>query len=309
MALRLAESNGFALLNADSRQMVRGMRIGTAAPSDADCSRVPHHLFSCVSPREALSPRRYREMALAAIAQESRPMLAVGGSGLYLKELLQPMAVDRGEVPAALRAEAETRVREQGPATVHAWLLERDPEGMLGVHPSDAYRITKRLEHHLWLGTSYAQNRSSGRDPAFAEVPVFVLNCPRAELHARIAARLDTMLASGWLDEVRTLIAELGPTWRDAPGMQAVGYRELGEYLTENLTQPEPTAAAFAATRETILARTRQYAKKQIAFFKSQISAPLFSCSVLSLETYFESIQWNWSHLRTESVQGLGLSG
>lgn len=305
MALRLAESNGFALLNADSRQMVRGMRMGTAAPGDDEFSRVPHHLFCCVSPREALSPRRYREMALEAIAQESRPMLAVGGSGLYLKELLQPMATDRGEVPAALRAEAETRVREQGPATVHAWLQERDPEGLLGVHPSDGYRITKRLEHHLWLGTSYAQNRHNGRDPAFAATPVWVLDCPRAELHARIAARLDTMLASGWLDEVRTLLAELGPAWREAPALQAVGYREWGEYLT----RPEPTAAAFAATREAILARTRQYAKKQIAFFKSQISAPLFSCSATSLQAYLESIQWNWSHLRPEALSGLGLSG
>jgi tRNA dimethylallyltransferase len=285
IALAMAKRNGWALLNADSRQWVRGMRIGTAGPSEADMQEVPHFLFGECEPTAEMSPQRYREAALQSLAKSDRPMLAVGGSGLYLKELLQPNTRLRGEVPEAFRAEAEARLKREGGPAIHAWLCERDPDSMAKVHPSDGYRLAKRLEHYLWLGESYAQP-PPGRDPHFAESLVVHVTRPRDELHGRIAARLEQMWSAGWKEEVAELKRTVHMT---ASAWSAVGYREIAEALENPISDAELMSL--------ILARTRQYAKKQIAFFKSQMEGAV-PMDAQALTLLAESVDWRWSDLK-----------
>jgi tRNA dimethylallyltransferase len=148
LALRWAAARGLEILSADSRQLYRGMAIGTGAPSEEHLRGTPHHLIGCVDPDEAFSPRRFRDAAQAVVA--GRPdagFLVVGGTGLYLREWMFPGSEERGETPRAAREAAAAAIAERGLAAVHAELVEKDPEGMRRVDPNDAYRVQKRLEN------------------------------------------------------------------------------------------------------------------------------------------------------------------
>lgn len=290
LALRLAKANGWALLNADSRQLYRGLEIGTAAPSPAERASVPHLLFGVLDPSEAYSPKRYRSLALASLAQASRPVLAVGGSGLYLRELLFPAPDDGGEVPESVRQDATRRLELEGTDAIFAWLRERDPEGLAGVHPADAYRLQKRLEHALCRQGSYAENRTKVRDPVFANTRLLGIDRARSELHARIEQRLDAMLSADWEGEVESLLRHHLP---DCPALTAVGYREWVEFLSSPPGEGKALAASRRDLRASLLAKTRQYAKRQSTYFRSQIPG-MEMWDAESLRAALEAVNWNW---------------
>ncbi len=290
MAMRLAQANGWALLNADSRQLYRGLEIGTAAPSAIERDTVPHLLFGVLDPSEAYSPKRYRSLALASLAQTSQPVLAVGGSGLYLRELLYPAPDDGGEVPESVRQEAARRLELEGSDAVFTWLSERDPEGLAGVHRADAYRLQKRLEHALCRNGSYAENRAKVLDPTFAKVRLLAMDRPRAQLHARIEQRLDAMLSGDWEGEVANLLRHHAP---ECPALTAVGYREWVEFLSSPQGEGKALTAARRDLRARLLAKTRQYAKRQSTYFRSQIPG-MENWDGESLQAAWESVNWNW---------------
>jgi len=297
LAFKIAERNGFALINGDSRQIYRGMTLGTAAPSQEEQAKVPHHLFQCLDPSEVFSPQRYAESVWKVLAEEKRDALLVGGSGLYLKALLCPAPADRGEMPPAIRLEAERRLAEAGLPAIFAWLLERDPAAMVGVQPQDGYRLQKRLEHQLWKGDSYAQYRSVARDHRLETTPLLVLEWPRAQLHDRIRERLQSMWAQGWPQEVASLTARFGDHF---PAINALGYREITQALAGSNADKILACADIGRLRdfgenlgENLLAKTRQYAKKQIAFFRSQLPGALF-CPAEALNQAFAAIDHDW---------------
>jgi tRNA dimethylallyltransferase len=268
VALRWAQARGYEILSADSRQIYRGFAIGTGAPTRDEQVAVPHHLVGHVEGSEAFSPQRFRAEAQAIVM--SRPeanFLVVGGTGLYLKQWLDPSGEDRGEVPSEVRTAAAREIADRGGAAVHAGLVEKDPGGMAGVAPQDLYRIQKRLENWLYTGRSYVRVVTETEpDPLFAGVPFVWFDPPRETLHRNIETRIRAMFANGWAEEVEALRAVFDPS--TAPAFNALGYREIADALREG---PNP---ADRTTREgliqTILARTRQYAKKQTTFFRHQ---------------------------------------
>jgi tRNA dimethylallyltransferase len=262
LAIRWAKARGHEVISVDSRQLYAGFCVGTGSPSEEEMQGVPHHLLGCVSPSEAFSPRRFAQMAEDVVA--SRPgkrFLVVGGTGLYLKEWMYPGAEERGETPREIREAAAARIAERGLDVVHAEMTENDPEGMRRVDPHDAYRITKRLENWLFTGRSYAAPKpEEPLNPLFAGAPFLWLHPERKALHDRIAARAAAMFRRGWVDEVRGLMARLDPL--RTPAFNAIGYREIAAALTAG-KPPE-------ATLPTVVARTRQYAKKQMTFLRHQ---------------------------------------
>src|SRR5690606_12559225 len=150
LALELAKANGFEILSADSRQIYRGLEIGTGAPTSAEKASVPHHLTGFVDPAETFSPREYPAHVHRLLdARPGTRFLLVGGTGLYLKELLFPSPFDRGPTPENVKAEVQERIRKEGLPALHAELLRLDPEGARALHPNDGYRIAKRLENLL----------------------------------------------------------------------------------------------------------------------------------------------------------------
>lgn len=294
LALRLAERNGCEIIAADSRQIYRGLSIGTGAPTAAERVRVPHHLVACLDPAEPFSPREYPARVHALLdARPQARFLIVGGTGLYLKALLYPAARDRGPTPEAVRLAVRERLDREGPAALHAELSRLDPESLRGVHPNDAYRVAKRWENHLITGEGYAGFAGPAPDPAFARVPLLWMDEDREALYRRIDGRVGAMAAAGWLEETRALMA--APGWRDFPALSSLGYRQMAAVAEGSLT----LAAALADIRK----QTRNYAKRQTTFFRHQFpSAERWEAA--RLWAALEAVGWDWERFRAEHPEG-----
>lgn len=286
LAFRLAKANGFEIISADSRQIYRGLEIGTGAPSAAEKAQVPHHLIGTVDPAYGFSPREYPVHVHRIL--EERPdarFLIVGGTGLYLKELLYPSPFDRGPTPEPIKLQVQERIRSEGLERLHAELLRLDPEGAASIHPNDAYRIAKRLENLLLTGQSYA--RFTGPpvpDPRLQSAPILWLDADRDPLYARIDARVEAMARGGWLEETRRLMEN--PAWRAQPAFSSLGYAEMTEVADGRMS----LASAIAAIRK----QTRNYAKRQRTFFRRQLPAAK-RWDVDVLHNVLERYDWRWT--------------
>lgn len=300
LALKLARANGFEILCADSRQIYRGLEVGTGAPTEAEKALVPHHLAGFLAPDRAFSPREYPAHVHRLLeAHPEKRFLAVGGTGLYLKELLFPSPFDRGPTPEPVKREVQERIRAQGLAHMHAELLRLDPEAAAAIHPNDAYRVAKRWENLLLTGQSYA--RFSGPpvpDPRFREAPILWLDRDRDPLYRRIDARVEAMARGGWPEEARRLGSD--PAWPTWPAFTSLGYAEMTEVAEGRM----PLESAIDAIRQ----KTRHYAKRQRTFFRAQLPG-LERWDAGELEAALERADWNWeAFLRQRAARGGGES-
>jgi tRNA dimethylallyltransferase len=265
LALELAQRLGGTIINADSMQVYRDLRIITARPSPAEEARVPHLLYGHVDAAENYSVGRWCVDAGAALAEAERagrlPIL-VGGTGLYFKTLTRGLAAVP-PIPAAVRAAVRERLAAEGIAPLYAELRERDPASASRLMPGDRARVTRALEVVLATGRSLTDWHAEGMPPALdpdSAVKIF-LDVERAELYRRIDARFDAMLAAGALDEVRAL----GARHLDAtlPAMKAHGVPWLIRHLKAEF---DLAAAAEGGKRD-----TRRYTKRQATWFRHQL--------------------------------------
>jgi tRNA dimethylallyltransferase len=288
LALRWAAARNLEIISVDSRQLYEGFRVGTGSPGEEEMQGIPHHLLGSVPPSEAFSPRRFAlEAEKIVSANPGKRFLVVGGTGLYLKEWMHPGSEDRGETPKEIREAAAARIAEIGLEAAHIEMTGKDPEGMRRVDPHDIYRVTKRLENWLKTGRSYALPKvEEPLNPLFAGVPFLWLHRERKVLHDRIATRAEEMFRRGWADEVRALTTRFDPM--RAPAFNAIGYREI--------------AAALAAGKPpesmlpTVVARTRQYAKKQMTFLRHQFPGAV-AWEPSALEAALEEAGWDVEQL------------
>ena len=262
LALAVAERLGGTVINADSMQVYRELRILTARPTPEDEARAPHVLYGFVGGAEAYSAGRYAADAVQAIAEAQaagRVPIVVGGTGLYFKALLEglsPIPAADPEVRAFWRGEAARRPA----AELHALLRERDPEMAARLMPTDTQRIVRALEVLESTGRSLAAwQREPGR-PVLAEAETLrLLLLPEREGHGpQIDARFDAMLAAGALDEVRALL-DLGLS-AELPVMRALGVAPLVAHLHGALAIEEAVA--------TVKSETRRYAKRQLTWLR-----------------------------------------
>jgi tRNA dimethylallyltransferase len=266
LALALAERIGGAIVNADSMQVYRDLRILTARPSPEEEARVPHFLYGHVDAAENYSVGRWLSDASGALADTERTgrlPIFVGGTGLYFKALTQGLSA----IPPVPR-EVRERVRGEADGAsapdLHARLARDDPRTAAALRTSDRQRIIRALEVLAATGRPLAQWQEKPGAPLIAATeaaPVF-LTVDRAELHRRIDARFDAMLRAGALDEVRALAArKLDPR---LPAMKAHGVQWLMRHL-----RGEISLAAAAAGGQ---ADTRRYAKRQETWFRHQLA-------------------------------------
>ncbi len=259
VALPIAIGVGGEIVGADSRQIYRGLSIGTAAPSLPDRARVPHHFIGFLDPSETYSAGRFAREArgvLADLGARGRAALIVGSSGLYLRALLEGL-FEGPERDSAVRARLHDRLRREGLEVLRAELARIDPEALAGILPGDAVRVIRALEVHELTGRPISVLR---RERTRAPIPGqwFGLRWPRAILHARIEERIRAQMAEGFLEEARRLLDRGLPP--DAPGPQTLGYAQMLEHLRGRLSLPE-------AIRQIAL-RTRQLAKRQETWFR-----------------------------------------
>jgi tRNA dimethylallyltransferase len=265
VALALAEEHGGTIINADSMQVYRDLRVITARPTPAEEGRVPHLLYGHVDAAENYSAGRWCVDVSAAIAEVNRSRrlpIIVGGTGLYFKALTRGLSAVP-PIPPEIRTNVRKRLNTEGIAAIYAELRWRDPGGAQRLMPNDRARVTRALEVILATGRSLTDWHRDRMKPALAPdraVKIF-LDVDRAELYRRIDARFETMLAAGALDEVRALDRRgLPPA---LPAMKAHGVPWLIRHVRGQIDR---AAAAAEAKRD-----TRRYSKRQATWFRHQL--------------------------------------
>jgi len=263
VALELALLLGAEVVSLDSMKVYRGMDVGTSKAPRAARERVPHHLVDVLDPSESMSARAFVDLAERAIADAAgrgRPVLCTGGTALYLKALLFGLF----EGPSAdleLRARLEAEAREHGTEALHERLRSVDPEAAARIHATDLRRLVRALEVVEKTGRPLSEIRVEWKTPR-ARHPhrLLAIRRPRADLHARIAARVAAMEREGLVDEVRRLRAAPGGLGRTAS--QAIGYKEIAEFLDGGI----PT---LAEALEKVRTRTNRLARAQETWLRS----------------------------------------
>jgi len=278
IALALAEQLGGEIISADSMQVYRGLDIGTAKPSPAERARVPHHLIDVCDlnePFDAAQFIRLAQKAVAGIQSRGRVPVFCGGTGLYFKAFLSGL----GEAPPAnpeLRAELEAASFEALLRELH----ERDPEAYEKIDKQNPRRVIRAVEVIRLTGKKFSEQRAEwkvgssrcddlgGRPqgPAQRSVPAktenfFCLTRKADDLHARINFRVDEMFRRGLVDETRELLQH--GLEQNQTAMQAIGYRQVVEHLRGE--------RSLAETIEQVKIRTRQFAKRQLTWFRRQL--------------------------------------
>jgi tRNA dimethylallyltransferase len=265
LALELAEQIGGTIVNADSMQVYRDLRIITARPTPAEAARVPHRLYGHVDAAENYSVGQWcTEVAsvLSEIERERRAAIIVGGTGLYFKALTSGIAAVP-PIPAEIREAVRGRLSSEGVVALHAELALRDPAGAARLGSGDRSRVTRALEVVLATGRSLLDWHDTNKPPAvdLGHAAGIFLAPDRDELHRRIVARFDAMMATGALDEVRALAARnLNP---NLPAMKAHGVPWLLRHLNGEVALTEAVERAKL--------ETRQYTKRQATWFRNQL--------------------------------------
>lgn len=259
LAIDLARRFDAEIVGADSRQIYRGMSVGTAAPRPEHLAAVPHHLVAFVDPYERYSAARYVQDAMTAIdgihARGKRAIVA-GGTGFYVRALAGNVSLAAG-YDETLRARLAAETRVHPPEFLHAWLALRDPERAAALHARDAYRVVRALEVALSRGSGARPPLRTLASAGVAFTTVF-LDVPLAEIDARIAARCERMLEGGLLEEAERIGEE-------AVAATAVGYPQALGFLRGWCTHRELRSALERATR--------RYARRQRAWFRGEPGA------------------------------------
>ncbi|AHG46081.1 tRNA delta(2)-isopentenylpyrophosphate transferase [Rhizobium leguminosarum bv. trifolii CB782] len=265
LAVELAKRHDGVVVNADSMQVYGTLRVLTARPSKDEMQGVPHHLYGHVPAGAAYSTGAWlRDVSalLPTLRAAGQLPVFVGGTGLYFKALTGGLS-DMPEIPEALREELRTRLLEERPEGLHAELAEADPAMAASLNRQDGQRIVRALEVVKATGRSIAdfQGRSGPVVIDGAEARKIVVLPDRAVLHQRINGRFEQMLQQGAEDEVRALLAlDLPAT---APVMKAIGVSQIAAMLNGGITRDEVLEKGAAATR--------QYAKRQMTWFRNQM--------------------------------------
>lgn len=259
ISIHLAREFDGEVISADSRQVYRGMDIGTAKVEPRLRREIPHHLLDVVDPDEPFSLAEYQELAYRAIAdvtERGRLPLLAGGSGLYVRAVLQGWKIPRVEPDPELRESLEAQAVEHGPEWLHRRLAELDPHAAQRIDARNVRRVVRALEVSLIAGKPISELQ--GKSPPAYRVLRIGLTMPREVLYERIDERVDEMMEQGLVEEMRSLLA--GGCSPDLPSMSGLGYRQIGLYLTGEATLTEAVAL--------IKRETRRFVRQQYTWFR-----------------------------------------
>lgn len=259
LAVECAKRLGGEVVSCDALLVYRGLNIGTAKPTKEERAGIPHHLIDVADPTDPFTVHDYERLALAAIedisARGKVPVIC-GGTGFYLNAVLFRSGFGNAAADEGVRAKYQAIAEEKGKDYLHGLLRERDPESAAILHPNDVKRVVRALEIFELTG----RKKSEQRDEKIARFAyeAFALDFPRGELYARIDRRVEEMFEAGLVGEVEGLLAAGVP--EDAQCMQGIGYKEVIEGLKNGYLH--------STMRDIIQKNTRNYAKRQLTFFK-----------------------------------------
>jgi len=251
LALRLADQLPAEVVSADSRQIYRYMDIGTAKPTAQDRQRVRHHLVDIVDPDQPLTLAQYQELSYTVIddiQHRGRIPLLVGGTGLYVRAVLEGLNIPRVEPDPGLREQLYAEADARGYEALHRRLRELDPVAAEGIDARNVRRVVRALEVCYRLGKPISSLQNASPPPY--RVLRIGLTMPRALLYQRIDARVERMLAAGLVEEVRALV-ERGFR-HELPAMSGLGYRQISMYLRGEVSLEDAVALIKRHTRRLV---------------------------------------------------------
>jgi tRNA dimethylallyltransferase len=263
VSVELAERMDGEIINADSMQVYRGMDIGTAKPdSEARC-RVAFHLLDIVSPEETFTVADWKERAEAAlhdITRRGKRTIISGGTGLYIKALLEDWTLAQTPAHSDMRDALRRELAERGASALYVELKQVDPTAAARLHPNDGVRITRALEVYRTTGVPISVHQEQDKERRNRRRALrFGLNIPRPQLYDRINARVEIMLERGFVEEVRRLLDQ--GYARTLTSMRSLGYKEIISFLYGEQD--------YSATVAQIKQETRRYAKRQLTWFRA----------------------------------------
>lgn len=260
LALELCERLNGEIVSCDSMQIYRGCDIATAKPTSQERAQVPHHLLDICDPSERFSAAQWAARAnetIADIEARGKTPLVCGGTGFYLRALLQPEILAEVEPNEELRNQLSEELAHEGAEKMHEKLRSFDPAAADRLHPNDTFRVLRAIE--VAILRPEAGEKAPPEEPYNAQI--FGLDWPREVLYERINQRVDLMLVEGALDELRTLREHWGA---DAPALGGVGYKQMMPALED--------PARISECVEDWKRDTRRFAKRQMTWFRHQLN-------------------------------------
>ncbi|WP_199299231.1 tRNA (adenosine(37)-N6)-dimethylallyltransferase MiaA [Trichocoleus desertorum] len=287
LAIALAQRlESAAILSADSRQVYREFDIGTAKPTIAEQQQIPHYLIDICAPTETLTLADYQEQAQGLIAQFHRSLpipFLVGGTGLYIRSVVQGLIIPR--VPP--QPELRLQLQALGQRQIYSFLQQVDPASAARIHANDQVRTLRALE--VFYTTGRPISAQQGENPPSYPILQIGLDAEGDRLTRRIEQRTDQMLAAGFVDEVATLCNKYGP---DLPLLNTLGYQEIKQYLAGDIS--------LSAARDLTVLHTRQFAKRQRTWFHADPAITWFDSDAPDLvEQVWQQLQQFWERSET----------
>ena len=282
-SLHLAKRLNSEIISADSMQIYRYFDIGTAKPDIKDRKTIPHHLTDIINPDEEYSAGKFKkdaEIIINKLHAKGKLPIVAGGTGLYINAITKGFSMAVPSDPE-LRKNLRKRLNNVGSQTMHNELSKVDPEAAKKINPADKFRIERALEVNYLTGKPISSLQSSEKNDANQyDVLYLVLNQYRSLLYQRINERVDRMIEKGLIDEVRTILAR-GYSERLKP-FQSIGYKEIVQYLRKELASEQAV--------EKIKKETRNFAKRQLTWFKKVSSAKWINVDIDKPEMTNEKI-------------------
>ncbi|MFA6988962.1 MAG: tRNA (adenosine(37)-N6)-dimethylallyltransferase MiaA [Candidatus Gastranaerophilaceae bacterium] len=260
LSVKLSQIIDSEIVSADSRLVYKDFNIGTAKPTLGEMQGIPHHLIDIIDPNEDFSAGIYKDKAEEAIhdiiKRQKTPVIA-GGTGFYIKALLEGLDMPRLNPDNEYRLELEQLAQEKGREFLYNMLREKDPTICEKLHPNDKFRVIRALEVIKILGIPMSEAQKQSQ-PKYNTIYFGLTTRNREFLYERVNKRVDIMLEQGLIDEVKALINKHG---RTVSMLKTLGYKEICEYLDGNLS--------FEAAVELIKKNTRNFAKRQLTWFRA----------------------------------------
>ena len=261
LSIELAKRINGEIVSADSMQIYKDMDIGSAKVTKEEMQGIKHYLVDCVSPDERYSVANYKldaKKAIEEILKKGKTPIVVGGTGLYIDALIYEIEYQDIKINESYRKELESIKQNQGLEVLYERAVKIDPEAMKKISPNDSKRIMRVLEIYEATGKNKTEQEAESR---LKEIPynykVFAITMDREKLYERINKRVDIMIENGLIEEVKELLKK----YKEFPtAMQALGYKEVKEYLDGKLTKQEMI--------DKIKQESRRYAKRQLTWFR-----------------------------------------
>ena len=285
LALRLAQDLPVEVISADSRQVYRYMDIGTAKPTAQQRRQVAHHLIDIVDPDEAFTLAQYQELAYSAIDDvlgRDRIPLLVGGTGLYVRAVLEGLSIPRVPPDRALRAQLRAEAQAQGPGALHERLRALDAEAAERIDARNVRRVIRALEVCIRTGKPISRLQAKSLPPY--RILRIGLTMPRDQLYERIDERVNRMMSAGLLEEVRSLVGR--GYGLDLPSMSGLGYRQMGLYLRGEVSLDEAVALVKRHTRRLVRRQANWFRSDDSRISWFDVSGPVYEAILSSVQRF-----------------------